>query len=145
MDEGQVSSESTDSQGRSERLPWISLAAVVVIAVGIAGAYFVAQGQERERRAERLAERRVERGTACSALREASEAYEQDDAASFNAAVKEAERMALRALDTSGVGFGRPERIALYLAAQDLNSERETERLEERLEAATEACRGSES
>lgn len=133
-------SSSEELQGRPNRLPWIAFALVLIIATTITAAYFVAREQERREREERLAENRVVRGSTCEVLGEASAAVESGDQDVLRSSIQEAKRLAITALNTTGIGFGRPEKEAIRLAKEHLTSDKSMERVEDRLAAASEYC-----
>jgi hypothetical protein len=138
-----VSSE--ELQGRPNRLPWIAFALIVIIATTITVAYFVAREQEQRQEEERRAEKIVVRGFACDVLGEASDAYQSGDQEILKSSIKEAKRLAIKALGTTGIGFGRAEEEAIRLAKEDLTSDESLKRVEDRLAAASEYCSRIES
>ena len=81
-----------------------------------------------------------ERGTACSYLFQASEAFTEGDVPAFLARVDLAAAEAERALDRTGVRFGQPERLALELQSYSDNEPFPTARLEALLDRARSAC-----
>jgi hypothetical protein len=121
--------------------PWV--VAGIIGAVGIATviAYAVAGGVTPQRDAPEP----PETGTACAPLSEAHAALEAGDTDRFEDAIAEARAIALRALDTSGVKFGAPERIGLQLGANDIEpsiSETQRDRIVLKLESALSKCEG---
>jgi hypothetical protein len=150
-------SERQSIQGGRDRPPWIAFSIVAFVAIAIAVAFFVAQNrdtQEREQREAREQARilELETGTACGALKQADQALASGNNGELKSAIQDAQRQALHALDTSGVIFGTPERLALFLY-EDLKEEQRnigegskehrsavTQRLTGRVEAAIASC-----
>jgi hypothetical protein len=138
-------SSKQNNQGRQDRLPWIAFGLVLVIATTISVAYFVAQRQEQRQKEERLAERRVVRGSTCAVLREASDALTNGDRDVLESSLKEAKSIAVEALNTTGVAFGQPEKEAIRLGNENLTSDEGLQQVEDRLATATESCSRIES
>jgi hypothetical protein len=138
-----VSSSKID-QGRHDRLPWIALTIIALVAIVVVIAYFGAEKAEEQRRAqqqeERAERRAVEEGTACDAIFAARRAFDDGAIDELRESIKAAERQAIIALNTSGIGFGRAEEMALYLGAEELRSERAQDRIDRRLDKAQESC-----
>lgn len=87
-------------------------------------------------------------GTACGPLRRMEAALSKGETAELEAAVREAEDKAITALDSSGIRFGEPERLALRLGARDLDtlSSRDLLELQEKLDLVVgDACNDSAS
>ena len=137
--------EDESVQGGPQRPPWIAFSIVAAVALGIVVAFFIAEKQEAEQRQllqeHRAAQLKAERGTACHSLMRASEQLESGDRKGSRESILEAERKAIRALDTSGIAFGKPERLALFLA-EELRAEDRGETSDEtdRLEEAVDSC-----
>jgi hypothetical protein len=136
-------SSNRNIQGRQNRLPWIAFALVLLIAATITAAYFVAGGKEQNEG--RLAKRPAIRGTACDELREASDALTNGDRDVLESSLKEAKRIAVEALNTTGVAFGQPEKEAIRLGNENLTSDEGLQQVEDRLATATESCSRIES
>jgi hypothetical protein len=135
-------------QGRRDRLPWVALVIVAVVVIAVVIAYFVAQKTEEAHEQQQAARRAAlapEVGTACEALRIASRAFDNDDVDELRDSIKDAEESAVKALQTSGIKFGKPEEMALYLGAEPLGSPRSQERIDRRLDVARESCTRLES
>jgi hypothetical protein len=94
-------------------------AVVVVLIAAIAIAAFVGVVRDRtwpqDREDAAPPAESSEKGSACGLLFEASERHDAGDAEGLAAAVREASRVAERALERSGVVFGIPERSAIQL------------------------------
>jgi hypothetical protein len=130
-------------QGRRDRLPWVALVIVAVVVIAVVIAYFVAQKTEEAHEQQQAARRAAlapEIGTACPALRLANRAFDNGNVDDLRESIRNAEALAVEALQTSGVRFGRPEEMALYLGAEELTSPRSQERIEKRLNVARESC-----
>ena len=85
----------------------------------------------------------VERGSSCVALAEAQRHLEEGNDSELLVDLRNAQRAAEIALDTSGIEFGLPEEIALTMGANDLELPLSAELkafVAERLAAALEAC-----
>jgi hypothetical protein len=137
-------SDQKSIQGGSSRPPWIAFSIVATVAIIIVVAFFVAQKRESQERGQRRAERlaNLDRGVSCPSLASAERALETRDDDELSDTINEARKEALRALDTTGVKFGKAERLALFIAA-DLREERSAridERISNRLDAAIEWC-----
>jgi Flp pilus assembly protein TadB len=127
-------------QGGPQRPPWIAYSVIAIIAIGALVAFYVSQESEAERRERRSVS--AKKGTSCEALSSARSALSTDDDDAVKSSLREAERMALRALDTSGIAFGKPERIALSLTS-DLREKLRSDQhdsLSDRLEVAADIC-----
>lgn len=141
-------SSSQSDQGRPTRLPWIALAVIAAVAVGVVVAYFGAQRAEETQREAQQQERAARRealipesGTACQALRAARKAFNKGDEEVLGELVKDAEQLAIEALNTTGIKFGKPERMALYLGEiEEIGSPTSRELVEQRLDVAGESC-----
>jgi hypothetical protein len=123
---------SADASGNQGRGRWTSVAAalgVLAVAGGVAAFLFLSSDPEPP--TDRAA---PAQGLACPRLREAAEAYEQGDSASFDRLIAQAAEVAEQTLQTSGQVFGNPERVALEL---DLGSE---QRIPLLLRKAERAC-----
>ena len=136
--------EDESIQGGPQRPPWIAYSVIAIIAIGALVAFYVSQDNEAELREERQQNlsSSVEKGTSCEALSSARSALSADDDDAVKSALRDAERLALRALDTSGIAFGRAERIALSLTS-DLRDRLRSEQhdfLADRLEEAADIC-----
>lgn len=136
--------EDESIQGGPQRPPWIAYSVIAIIAIGALVAFYVSQESEAELREERRERRSVsaEKGTSCEALTSARSALSTDDDDALKSSLRDAERLALNALDTSGIAFGKPERIALSLAS-DLRERLRSDQhdsLSDRLEAAADIC-----
>jgi hypothetical protein len=90
----------------------VGFVAGALIAIGIAAASLLGADETRPG-VTRPAP--AQRGLACPALVEAAAAFDEGDLPAFRNAVREAARLAVRTLDTSGQLFGKPERAALDL------------------------------
>lgn len=136
--------EGESIQGERRGSPWVAYSIIAIIAIGALVSFYVSQEKDIASREQRR-ERRIaglERGPACAPLSRGRAALRSDDIDALASSLKDAEREALRALDTSGVSFGKPERIALLLAS-DLRAKLRPERRDfvaDRLDAAEEAC-----
>lgn len=134
--------EEPDGSGR--HVQWIAAVLIVVIGLGAVLAYAAGRHSRDDSSARRI----PTTGVACPALKEASGALQARDYSALRASIRMAERRALKALDRTGIKFGRPERYALSLGAVDLQGSIDSglrSRIEEKLEAATAACTGSVS
>ncbi len=150
-------SSSQSDQGRPTRLPWIALAVISAVAVVVVFAYFGAEKAEQARRQERREERREARaeqraaripesGTACEAIANARKALRKGNEKVLRAVMREARQHAVEALNTTGIKFGKPERMALLLTeVDDLDSPASREQIERRLDVAGESCGKLES
>ena len=136
-------------QGGHKLLPWIALAATLIL-IGVAVVAYVnpesipgtaapgtgAPGAD--------GDVRLIRGSSCNSLDRARLALEEGSNREFVASVRRAERAAMHALDTDFVWFGRPEEMALRIGAEKLNGTLNAdaqERIQARLELAETACR----
>ena len=137
--------EDEETQGGSQRPPWVAFGIVATIALGIVVAYVFVEREQSEQlnlRRERRAELLADRGTACRPLIRAAEKLDSGNEKAARVFILEAERMAIRALDRSGVAFGKPERLALFLA-EDVRAQIRGERAlkkGQRLDSALEWC-----
>jgi hypothetical protein len=125
------------------RLPWIALAIIAIVAIGVVFAYFGAEKAEEAQKEEQVARREAlkpESGTACDPLLTASRAFESGDTDQLKASIEEAEELAVKALNTTGIKFGKPEEMALYLGSEELGASKSQARIEERLGIASEFC-----
>jgi hypothetical protein len=113
-------SPSNDGQDRSGRwAPWVATGIIALIVIGAVVAYFRPEAFTPVREKEKV---EVISGTACGPLRRTEAALTKGQTAELKAAVSEAELKAIKALDSSGVRFGEPERFALRLSARSLNN-----------------------
>jgi hypothetical protein len=116
---------------------------VIVIVVAVAIAAAIGALRDREPAPERGPETTAAKGTACALLFEASERREAGDADGFTTAVREASRVAERALERSGVVFGAAERTAIQLR-HDVD-QGDDAAIESGLARAARACRSIDS
>jgi hypothetical protein len=132
------------NQGRQNRLPWIALALIAAVALAIIVSYFAAERVEQQQQGlqgARVGSRTPpERGTACSALADARRAFDSGDTDELKASIREARQLAVIALNTTGISFGKPEEMALFLGSEELNSSAAEERFTRRLDVARDAC-----
>jgi flagellar basal body-associated protein FliL len=137
-----IAAEFPDPSGNRGRGRWTSVAAalgVLAVAGGVAAFLFLSSDPDPPTNQAAPAQ-----GLACPDLREAAEAHEQGDSASFDRSIAQAAEVAEQTLQTSGQVFGDPERIALELSLSD-GGRGSSARAERLLEQALQDCRDIES
>ena len=112
--------------------PWIATGIIGVLVVGAIVSYTVSRPPSGPPK------RDVARGVACTALTEASDAFEQNSLVQLDQALHQARARALFSLRSSAAAFGTPEQLALEAAALELPEE--TDVLERKLQKAVRSC-----
>jgi hypothetical protein len=128
-------------------IPWVATAVVVAI---VSAAVIVSVRPELLESlpggsdTQRGPRRSASRGGSCDALEDARAALQDGRYHGATASLKEAEREAIEALDTSWIRFGKPEELALRLNADRVRTlkKRTEEKILAKLDQAREACEG---
>jgi hypothetical protein len=127
--------------GTGRWAPWLAVLALSGLAVGALLVYLFSPGRSPRGPGEAPP---VVRGSSCIPLARAQEALRGGKNRRLARFIRIAQRRAESALETSGVRFGRPERLALYMGAERLRPPFGTaaeQRMKERLAAAGRQCR----
>ena len=121
----------------NRRTAWIAGAAIAVVAVTAVVLYAVSDKPSPSK------DEDPQVGLACGPLRAATSALASGQEGDLVASLKEAEKAALQSLDETGKKFGRPERMALEAASEDLSrplNPKTLDRIRARLTVADEVC-----
>jgi len=134
--------------------PWVAILVMGLVVAAAVFAYYDPESLGEDTSSGGREPVDVQEGIACAplervrlALANSGQGDFRDRDSDFRRAVKAAEAQAIRALDTTGISFGRPERVALKIAAdvQGVSETRSLARIEERLTGARDLCTESRS
>ena len=125
-------------EGATRWAPWV--AAVILISVAAAGLASYVTARREPDDSPTSAAPEIERGTACKALQGAAAALEEEDAAATEHLLIQARKRAVQSLNTDGVLFGKPERLAIRLSSLATENSDSNPSLRSGLTAAAQAC-----
>lgn len=129
--------------------PWVAILVLAIVVAAAVFAYLSPESFQNNATENGRSPVEVQQGIACKPLEKIRVALAnlessdfQEKGSEFHTAVKAAEREAIKALDTTGIGFGKPEWMALRIAAdvEDEDESRAIEQIQERLASAQDFC-----
>jgi len=121
----------------NSRTAWIAGAAIAVVAITAVVLYAVSDKPSPSK------DEDSQVGLACEPLRAATSALARGQEDDLVASLRDAEKVALQTLDETGKKFGRPERMALEAASEDLSrplNSKTLDRIRAKLTVADEVC-----